>query len=99
MAEKHEGEGGPQQDAAGDRRIQSGGRDANAARPLNAAPDRGGPERYPAVNRTDAVERGADGRQVPDEPRSFDPSADAASPREPGQGRLGPRGDPVEGKR
>jgi hypothetical protein len=62
----------------------------------------GGPERYPSVDQTDAVEAGPAG-----EPRSFDPSADAPSQRHAGDGvpastsdgRLGPQGDPAEGRR
>jgi hypothetical protein len=53
------------------------------------------PERYPRADRTDAVE-----------PRSFEPSTDAptpgqgddATPDARGEGRLGPGGDPAEGK-
>lgn len=37
-------------------RIQSEGREANAAQPLNAAEDHGGAERYPAVRRDDGIE-------------------------------------------
>jgi hypothetical protein len=59
-------------------------------------PGRGGPERYPAVDRTDAVERK---ERIVAEPRSFDPSMDAAGPRQDGEGWLGPRGDPAEGRR
>jgi hypothetical protein len=60
-------------------------------------PDRQPP--YPPVDKTDAVQA---------EPRSFDPAADAPSVREPPSdacpasmtdGRMGPGGDPAEGKR
>lgn len=47
MADEHEGED----------RIQSPGRRENAAQPLNAPKDDGGPERYPSVRQDDAVER------------------------------------------
>jgi hypothetical protein len=48
------------------------------------------PERYPPANRTDAIE-----------PRSFDPAADAPTPRDSGEGsgHMGPGGDPAEGRR
>jgi hypothetical protein len=67
----------------------------------------GGSERYPAVDQTDAVVRAVCAREVPSEPRSFDPSADAPTPRYAGNdlpastsdGRLGPQGDPAEGSR
>lgn len=103
MADEREGAQPPRQDAARENRIQSGGRDANAAQPLNAAQDRGGPERYPAVDQTDAVQ----GARAARESRSFDPSADAPTPRQGAgdgssaadEGRLGPQGDPAEGKR
>lgn len=57
------------------------------------------PKPYPAVDRTDAVQG---------EIRSFDPAADAPTPRcgegDPcpasmTDGRMGPGGDPAEGKR
>jgi len=37
-------------------KIQSEGRKENDAKPLNAAKDEGGPERYPSVRQDDAVE-------------------------------------------
>jgi hypothetical protein len=98
MADKGEGAGKTGRDRARADEIQSAGRKANAAQPLNAARDKGGPERYPSADRTDAVE-----------PRSFDPPAEAPAPRQsagdtsPPSGRnegyLGPGGDPAEGKR
>ena len=101
MADEREGAAGPQHDPSDKNRIQSAGRQENAARPLNAAPDDGEPERYPAVDQSDAVQ--------PGEARSFDPAADAPTPRQGAgdaspspaaqSGRLGPQGDPVEGKR
>lgn len=96
-------------------KIQSEGREGNAAQPLNAADNNGGPERYPSVRQDDAVERTGRGEAVTGqssgEQRSFDPAADAPTPRqgagdggaEPpasaNEGRLGPGADPVEGKR
>ena len=96
MADEREGARQPKPDAASKDKIQSGGREANAAQPLNAAEPTGGPERYPSVDQTDAVVG---------ERRSFDPSADAPTPRQGAgdssadAGHLGPRGDPAEGKR
>jgi hypothetical protein len=96
MADEREDAPQPKPDAASESKIQSGGREANAAQPLNAARDKGGPERYPQVDQTDAVTG---------EPRSFDPSADAPTPRQGAgdtdgsRGHMGPGGDPAEGKR
>jgi hypothetical protein len=53
-----------------------------AAQPRQPAPDEAEPAPYPSADRTDAVES-----------RSFDPSADAPTPR------GDPRHDPVEGRR
>jgi hypothetical protein len=39
-------------------KAQTPGRKRNAAQPLDAAPDRGGPERYPGVGKDDSVEPG-----------------------------------------
>jgi hypothetical protein len=84
-------------------KIQTTGRKDNAARSLNASDNKRGPERYPPVRQDDAVESAGTGER-----RSFDPRKDA--PSQPPQGaddtsaanasdRLGPRGDPAEGKR
>ncbi|MDB5446887.1 MAG: hypothetical protein JWQ97_2204 [Phenylobacterium sp.] len=100
MADEREDAPQPSQDAASRNKIQSGGREANAAQPLNTAEDHGGPERYPAADRTDGVGG---------ESRSFDPLADAPAPRQGAgdggppaarsDGYMGPGGDPAEGKR
>jgi hypothetical protein len=59
-----------------------------------------GPERYPAVRQDDAVEPAARPEGAPGERRSFDPVHDAPTqPQQEDEGRLGPRGDPAEGKR
>lgn len=50
------------------------------------------PEHYPPVRQDDAVEASPS----PPERRSFDPVRDA--PVSTNEGRLGPGGDPVEGK-
>lgn len=97
MADEREGASQARPDPASKSKIQTGGRQSNAAQPLNAAPDRGGPERYPEPN---------PGAQSPEEKRSF-ASRDAPAPRQGAgdstapdeEGLLGPRGDPVEGKR
>ncbi len=83
---------------AGDDKIQSEGRRENAAQPLNEAPDKGGPARYPSVRQDDAVEA---------EDRTFDTgnpkprqgAGDSSVPQAANEGRMGPGGDPVEGKR
>ncbi len=101
MADEREGAQGAGASPADRNEIQTGGRQANAAQPLNAAPDNAGAERYPATDRADGVQ--AEGEQ-----RSFDPSADAPTPRQgagdtsptsANEGRLGPGADPVEGPR
>ncbi|MGA0606201.1 hypothetical protein ACO2Q0_09390 [Phenylobacterium sp. VNQ135] len=83
----------------GDDNIQSEGRRENAAQPLDAADNKGGPERYPAVRQDDSVEG---------EPRTFEGGNPAprqgagdttAVPPSANEGRLGPGADPVEGKR
>lgn len=78
---------------AQDRKDQSGGG--------------GEAERWPSVRQDDAVERTGRTEQV----RSFDPDADAPTPGDEdiaqgegappatNEGKLGPAGDPAEGKR
>lgn len=85
-----------------DDKINTEGRKANAAQPLNAADDNAGAERYPSARRDDSVEG-------PAETRSFDPRADAPAPPQgagdtspppaANEGRLGPGAGPAEGKR
>jgi hypothetical protein len=96
MADEREGADGPAKPVANDDKIQTPGREANDARPLNAADNDGGPERYPST------------RRDPAEGRSFDPRADAPTPRQgAGDGSAGarqdgfegPQGDPSEGRR
>lgn len=81
-------------------KINTEGREKNAAQPLNEASDKGGPERYPPVAKDDSVQAS--------EGRSFDPKADAtprqgagdgSAPASTQDGRTGPEGDPAEGKR
>lgn len=65
--------------------VQTTGRQENAAQPLNAADDNGGPERYPSTRADDGLER------------SFEPKV--RNETAPNEGRLGPATDPAEGKR
>ena len=65
--------------------MQTDGRKANAAQPLDAAKDQGGPERYPSAGKDDAVT--GPGQANPQPPQGA------------GDGDLGPAGDPAEGKR
>jgi hypothetical protein len=92
--------------AADEDKIQTAGRDANAAQPLNAADDNAGPERYPSVRQDDAVERTGRADAVTGETRSFDPNptprqgaGDGSGPNAKQDGQLGAGGDPAEGKR
>ncbi len=75
------------------------------------APSQPEPERYPSVRQDDAVERTGRSEEVAGEHRTFDPRADAPTPKgreskpdggippATNQGRQGPEGDPAEGKR
>lgn len=108
MADEREGQDIGKSPANEDK-IQSAGRKANDAEPLNAADDNAGPERYPSVRQDDAVERTGRVEEVTGESRSFDPRADAPTPRQGAgdtapetakqDGFSGSEGDPVEGKR
>lgn len=94
---------------ADERKTQTEGRKDNAAQPLNTSRNRGGPERYPSVRQDDAIERADRTEPAARERRSFDPAKDAPSQPPQGagatsspsidEGRLGPAGDPAEGKR
>jgi len=109
MADEREGSEGSTKDVANDDKIQTAGRQENDAQPLNAAKDDGGPERYPSVRQDDAVERTGRTEEVVGEGRTFDPRADAPTPRQGAgdtspeasrqDGFKGPEGDPAEGKR
>lgn len=83
---------------AGDDNIQSEGRRENAAQPLDAADDKGGPERYPAVRQDDAVER-EDRTFASGNPKPRQGAGDSTVPPSANEGRLGPGSDPAEGKR
>lgn len=83
---------------AGDDKSQSEGRRDNAAQPLNAANDKGGPERYPSVRQDDSVE--GEGRTFDTgNPKPRQGAGDPSVPPSANEGRLGPGSDPVEGKR
>ena len=92
---------GDRQHPANDDKIQTAGRKANAAQPLNAAADNGGPERYPPVRQDDAV-------QTPEEAKTFGSASnnpeppqgagDTSAPASTNDGRRGPGGNPAEGK-
>ena len=109
MADERDQQGNDTRPVADKDKIQTTGREENAAQPLNASDDDGGPERYPSVRQDDAVERTGRTEQVTGQSRSFDPRADAPTPRQGAgdtspetprqQGFEGPQGDPVEGKR
>ena len=92
---------GDRQHPANDDKIQTGGRKANAAQPLNASDNEEGPERYPSVRQDDSVETGESARsfeQGSDNPQPRKGAGDTSSPASTNEGRLGPGGDPAEGK-
>lgn len=75
--------------------IQSDGRDANGAQPLNASSNRAGAERYPKVRQDDSASgetRTFEGPANPEPPQGAGDST-------PTQDRTGPGADPAEGKR
>jgi len=90
-------------------KIQSEGRQDNAAQHVNAAPDNAGAERYPPVDRDDSIETPAGGERRTfegvenPEPRQGAGDGGPERKREPdpsvNQGHMGPGGDPAEGKR
>ena len=92
MADEREGAKKPRPDAASESKIQSGGREANAAQPLNAAKDKGGAERYPP-GESRSFDPSAEA------PRPRQGAGDGGAPAGGGDGYLGPAGDPAEGKR
>ncbi|MFN3583697.1 hypothetical protein [Phenylobacterium sp.] len=83
---------------AGKDEIQSEGRRENAAQPLSASDNARGAERYPAVRQDDAVEAEprAFGKVGNPEPRQG--AGDATVPPSAKASRMGPGGDPSEGK-
>ena len=105
MADEREGQEIETGGAARKDKVQTAGRAANAAQPLNAAPDNAGAERYPPAGRDDSVERTGRTEQVRGEDRAFSPSnpeprqGAGDGPASTTDGRMGDGADPVEGKR
>ena len=73
MADEREGQGLHTGNPSQEGKVQTGGRQENAAQPLNAAPDNAGAERYPSVNQDEAAERTGRIAEVTGEGRSFEP--------------------------
>lgn len=79
---------------------QSEGRKENAAQPASDANSKTTPQAYPPARKDDSIEPAGEGR-------SFDPAKNPAPRRGAGdttasslnEGRMGPGGDPAEGKR
>jgi hypothetical protein len=82
-----------------DGKVQTQGRKDNAAQPIGASKNREGAERYPPVRQDDAVEAppGED-RAFTANPRPRQGAGDGEAPPAANEGRLGPGGDPAEGK-
>jgi hypothetical protein len=88
---------------------QSEGRNENAAQPKGLGTSQATPEAYPSASADDGVERGGRLEQVTGERRSFDNAngnpaprqgaGDGSAPAATTEGRMGPQGDPAEGKR
>lgn len=87
MADEREGGEIKGQSPANENRLQTQGREANAAQDLNASDDNGGAERYPE---TRSFAQGAE---------DADSGAETDSSVSANEGRLGRGADPVEGKR
>ena len=79
-----------------ERDIQSEGRKENAALPLNADKDNAGAERYPQVRQDDGVEARS---FAPGNPQPRQGAGDGGPAASTTEGRMGPGGDPAEGKR
>lgn len=75
--------------------VQSEGRDANGALPLNASKNEAGAERYPKVRKDDGVAAEDRAFAPPDNPEPRQGAGDSS----PAQDRTGPGADPAEGKR
>jgi hypothetical protein len=84
-----------------DDEIQSDGRKANAAQPLNAADKNAGAERYPPTKKDDSVEASGERRSFEggENPQPRQGAGDGGPAQSVNEGRLGPGADPVEGKR
>ena len=89
-----------------DERRQSEGREDNGAVAKEPGTSEVKPSSYPSTRNDDAI---AEGIQEQGEPRSFDPpranpqprqgAGDTDAPPAAGEARMGPAGDPAEGKR
>jgi hypothetical protein len=76
-------------------KVQTPGREANAARPLNEADEaQGSKESKPA-----SESRSFDARGALAQDSGSSSGGDASAPPATNEGRLGPEGDPAEGKR
>ncbi|MFI4966520.1 MAG: hypothetical protein ACHP9T_14275 [Caulobacterales bacterium] len=89
-------------------KAQSQGRTDNAAEPKAPGTSEVSPQAYPATRPDDSIERTGRSEGVGGERRSFDKvtgnpaprqGAGDGSPTAANDGRLGPQGDPAEGKR
>ena len=74
-----------------DDKIQSQGREDNAAQHLNSAPDNAGAERYPPTNRDDSVDPGA----AKGERRTFERPANPVPRQGAGDGGPSRESDPT----
>jgi len=84
---------------AGDDKINTEGRRENAAQPLNASDNKGGPERYPSVRQDDSVGGETRSFENTGNPEPRQGAGDSTVPPSANEGRLGPGADPAEGKR
>jgi hypothetical protein len=93
---------GAEKQTPNDDKIQSQGRKDNAAQHVNAAEPNAGAERYPPVSKDDGVEAPASERRSFERVRNPQPrqgAGDGGPDPSVNQGRMGPQGDPAEGKR
>jgi hypothetical protein len=82
-----------------DDKLQTPGREQNAAQPLDASGNKQGAERYPPVRQDDAVDVTGEDRSFGGNPAPPQGAGDASTPPvSSNEGRLGPAGDPAEGK-
>ena len=79
--------------------LQSEGRERNAAQPLDAHKDNSGAERYPPTRKDDSIEVGGEKRAFDNNPKPRQGAGDGGPAAPTDQGRMGPAGDPAEGKR
>lgn len=89
--------GAPQND-----NRQTEGRKENPALPPDATHDTQGAERYPPEGKDDSIESPAEGRSFGGEHANPEPrqgAGDGGPDPSVNEGRMGPAGDPAEGKR